>query len=608
MCGIIGYTGRNNAKDIITDGLKALEYRGYDSAGITVFENNRLITVKTAGRVDNLAIKINENIKGITTCGIGHTRWATHGEPSERNAHPHGNSTLMLVHNGIIENSKELKDEFIRNGYNFISDTDSEVIAALTEKEYRQTCDHISAVINACKKLRGSFALGILFSDCPDTVFATRKDSPLLIGRCGHGNFIVSDISALPACTDTYCRPEDYETAIISKDKVEIISADGTRCSPVWHNKTNQTAVKDDCNYRHFMLKEICDEPDAMQKTFKSVTTGGLPDFSRTVKTDFFKNINRIHITACGTAYHAGLLGGKFIEKLARIPVQVTVASEFRYNDPITDKNDIAIIISQSGETADTLAALRLLKKRNIRSISVVNTVGSAMENESDCVIHTQAGPEISVASTKAFHVQVLVLLLIATETALKNGRITKEDARHILCNAENDFSANIPRILQMHNSIISVADRLSTHTNVFFIGRGTDSIIAAEASLKLKEISYINSQAYPAGELKHGTISLIEKGTPVIAVATDSMFYDKIISNIREVKARGAYVVSICPENADTVKEVSDEIILLPDDISPLCPFSVSTAIQLLAYYTADRLGRDIDKPRNLAKSVTVE
>lgn len=608
MCGIIGYSGENNAKDIIIDGLSALEYRGYDSAGLTVFENNRLRTVRTTGRVNRLSTKTAESIRGKTTCGIGHTRWATHGEPSERNAHPQGNDTLMLVHNGIIENSNELKDNFIGKNYTFTSDTDTEVIAAVIEKEYKQCGDRIQSIRKASERLRGSFALGIVFSDCPDTVFATRKDSPLIIGRSSHGNFIASDISAFRNHTDKYCRLNDYETAVMSKNDITIINREGRKLTPSWQTAENRKDSADIHGFRHFMLKEIYDEPEAMKKTFEAITDNGLPDFSGTVDDDFFRSINSIHITACGTAYHAGLLGGDFIEKLARIPVNVRVASEFRYNDPVTDKNDLVIIISQSGETADSLAALRLMKSRNIRTLSVVNAQGSSMENESDCIIRTRAGAEISVASTKAFHVQVLVLLMIAIKLALINERITEADAKEIMKGVQNDFTCNIPRVLQKNNSILPVADRLSSHRNVFFIGRGRDSILATEASLKLKEISYINSQAYPAGELKHGTISLIEKGTPVISVVTDSFFYDKMKSNIREVKARGAYVISICHGNAKEITEISDEVILLPEETSALIPFSASTVIQLLAYHTANALGRDIDKPRNLAKSVTVE
>ncbi len=608
MCGIIGYSGENNAKDIIIDGLSALEYRGYDSAGLTVFENNRLRTVRTTGRVNSLNEKTAESIQGNTTCGIGHTRWATHGEPSERNAHPQGNDTLMLVHNGIIENSNELKENYIGKNYNFTSDTDTEVIAAVIEKEYKNCGDRIRSIRKASERLRGSFALGLVFSDCPDTVFATRKDSPLIIGSGSHGNFIASDISAFRKHTDKYCRLNDYETAVITKNDIVIINREGSSLSPTWQTAESRNAGADIHGFRHFMLKEIYDEPEAMKKTFEAITDNGLPDFSGAVDDDFFRRINSIHITACGTAYHAGLLGGYFIEKLARIPVNVCVASEFRYNDPVTDKNDLVIIISQSGETADSLAALRLMKSRSIRTLSVVNAQGSSMENESDCIIRTRAGAEISVASTKAFHVQVLALLIIATELALINGRITEEYAKEILKEAQNDFAHNIPDILRKNNSILPVADRLSVHRNVFFIGRGRDSILATEASLKLKEISYINSQAYPAGELKHGTISLIEKGTPVIAVVTDSLFYDKMKSNIREVKARGACVISICHGNAKEITEISDEVILLPEEASSLMPFSASTVIQLLAYHTANALGRDIDKPRNLAKSVTVE
>lgn len=608
MCGIIGYSGKDDARDIIIHGLQALEYRGYDSAGMTVFEKGMLTTVKTTGRVKKLKDKTQQSISGNAFCGIGHTRWATHGEPSEKNAHPHGNGTLMLVHNGIIENYSELKDELCKDGCTFSSDTDTEVAAKLLEKIYHATGDHVKAIRNTTEKLKGSYALGIVFSDAPDTVFATKKDSPLLLGKAENGNFISSDISAFIRHTDKFIRLSDGDTVKLTAEAIELYDSDGNRKEIIWEEAEKSAADTHKNGFRHFMLKEIHDEPIAMKKTFEAITKNGLPDFSGTVRDEFLRGIGRIHITACGTAFHAGLLGKHFIEKLARIPVNTQTASEFRYNDPITDQNDLVVVISQSGETADSLAALRLMKKREVRTLSIVNTVGSTIENESDCIIRTHAGAEVSVASTKAFSVQTLVLLVLAVRLALINGRLNEKEATDILTEAEKVFTDDIAEILRKSNSMLSAAEKISEHSNVFFIGRGSDSVLATEASLKLKEISYIHSEAYPAGELKHGTISLIEKGTPVIAVATDSFFYDKMRSNIEEVRSRGAYVISVCTANAEGIRNVSDAVVPLPVASPVLMPFSAATAVQLLAYHTANALGRDIDKPRNLAKSVTVE
>ena len=608
MCGIIGYSGSEDAKKIIIKGLTALEYRGYDSAGLTVFCGDRLQTVKTAGRVKNLCAKTAERITEKTFAGIGHTRWATHGSATEANAHPHGNDTLMLVHNGIIENYMELKQELVADGYRFRSQTDTEVIAALITKEYNSSSDPIKAVRSACKRLHGSFAIAVVFAEHKNTVYATAVSSPLLIGRGKTGSFIASDLSAFAEYADEFLRLSDGETALITADSLCIIDHKGKEKQPCFRKTEKSHIVQHKNGFDNFMLKEIHDEPEAIRATLISVTKNGLPDFSHSVSDDFLINIGRIHITACGTAFYAGLLGKYFIEKLAKIPVNAEVASEFRYNDPITSKNDIAIIISQSGETADSLAALRLMNKRNVKTLSVVNTPSSTMENESDCIIRTLAGAEVSVASTKAFHVQMLVLLMTAVKLAIVNGSITESQAREITSSASDIYSHLIPSVLGRSDDLRKTAAALSKSDNVFFIGRGADSILAHEAALKLKEISYINAQGYPAGELKHGTISLIEKNTPVIAIATDSFYYGKMQSNIEEVRSRGAYVIAVCPKNAHDIINISHDAILLPEASPLTLPFAAATALQILACHTADIMKRDIDKPRNLAKSVTVE
>lgn len=607
MCGIIGYAGNDNAEEIIINGLKSLEYRGYDSAGMSLFANGRITTVKTQGRVSELEKKASVHFSEKTFCGIGHTRWATHGKPSETNAHPHGTDKVMLVHNGIIENYKELKKEL--DDSQFYSDTDTEVIAKILDNEYSETHDAVKSIINTHKRLKGSYALGIIFSDIPDTVFALRKDSPLLIGSGENGMFIASDISAFLKHTNKYIRLEDGDTAMITKDSVRVFDVSGNEktVTPETALRSNDEIGKG--GFRHFMLKEIFEEPDKMKDTFNSITDGYMPDFSETISDDsFFADIGTIHIVACGTALHAGLMGKYFIEKLAKTPVTTETAGEFRYSEPILKKNDMAIIISQSGETADSLAALRMLKKKNIRTLSVVNTAGSTIAEESEKVIYTVAGQEIAVASTKAFNVQCEVLFILALKIALVKNTLTSDEAKNILHSYSTVFSNAIPTVLENPSPFEKAAKILSKCSNAFFIGRGYDKYLGQEASLKLKEISYIHSEAYAASELKHGTISLIEEGTPVIAIATDKQFYEKMRSNIEEVKSRGAVIISVCCEDANIIKEISDCVITLPSGTSFERPFSAATAIQLLAYYTALEMGRDIDKPRNLAKSVTVE
>lgn len=607
MCGIIGYSGNDNAKDIILSALQSLEYRGYDSAGLTVFTNDGLKTLKTCGRVSDLKNKTNAEKLPVSHCGIGHTRWATHGKPTWKNAHPHGSDTLMLVHNGIIENYKELKTELLSDGTQFYSQTDTEIIAKIIEKKYNKFSDPIKAIISTVKILNGSFALGIVFNNEKDTVYAVKKDSPLLIGIDKKGNFIASDISAFLKYTKKYILLEDGEIAKITKDKVTVYSLSGKEIiKPIeiaqWNTQDTEKA-----EFPHFMLKEISEEPTVLNKTINNLTNDNLPNFDEYItEKDFFDNINKITIIACGTAMHSGLLGKYYIEKYARIPVSVEIASEFRYSQPILNKNDLVIIISQSGETADSLAALRLVNKNNIRTLAIVNTIGSGIAREANHVIYTQAGPEIAVASTKAFSTQVSVLILLALK--LSENTIDSETIKNKIKALKHCINDSIKSVISNTDKIISASKVLEKHKNVFFIGRGFDNYLSQEASLKLKEISYINSQAYPAGELKHGTISLIEEGTPVIALATDNYTIEKIYSNIEEVKSRGAMIISVCGENEKTIKDISDIAITIPNDDNFTRPITCATVIQLLAYHTALNLGRDIDKPRNLAKSVTVE
>lgn len=607
MCGIIGYTGEENAKDIILDGLKALEYRGYDSAGLAIFSQEKICNIRTQGRVSKLEEKANDRITQESYCGIGHTRWATHGKPSEQNAHPHRSGKVTLVHNGIIENYKELKSGFDENS--FYSDTDTEVAAKIIEREYIKAKDPLKALISASELLKGSYALGILFSDLPEKIFAMKKDSPLLAGIGKNGIFIASDSSAFIKHTEEYIRLADGDIAEIEKNSVRIFDCSGKEKKFRTEKINRSTCETDKKGYRHYMLKEIFEQPEKIRKTFFSITNNFQPDFSETIPDgSFFKNIGTVHIVACGTALHSGLIGKYYIEKLARIPVTAQTAGEFRYSEPIIRENDIAIVISQSGETADSLAALRMLNKKGIRTLSIVNTVGSTIAEESARVIYTLAGQETAVASTKAFSVQCEVLLIIALKMALIEKRITEKECQQLLRDFLNIAENSIPAITENIGQYNAAAQILADKQNVFYIGRGCDSFLCSEASLKLKEISYIHSEAYPASELKHGTISLIEDGTPVVAIATQQNFYEKMRSNIEEVKSRGAKIISVCGADADIIKDISDCVIEIPKDNPLLRPFGAAVAVQLLAYYTALGMGRDIDKPRNLAKSVTVE
>ena len=612
MCGIVGYVGNDRASDVIIDGLKKLEYRGYDSAGIAILEDNKLVVRKQKGKIANLEQHIaGEHLKGTT--GIGHTRWATHGVPSDINSHPHTNEdgTLAVVHNGIVENYVELRDMLTKeHGVKFITETDTEVIAHLVSLLYKENGGDLEqAVFDAVKKMKGAYAIGVIAQDTPDKLVAYRKDAPLIAGVGKDCNFIASDIPALLKYVNDIYLIENDEMVVCSKDGVKIYDKDGNEVHRELMKVTWSLEDAEKGGYQHFMLKEIHEQPRAIKETLvRRIDENGkvkLDGISLT-KEDL-DNINKIYIVACGTAYHAGLVGKYVIEKMARIPVEVDVASEFRYRDPFIDEHTLFIAISQSGETLDTLAALREAKEHGARILSVVNVVGSSVARESDDVFYTWAGPEIAVASTKAYTTQLVCMYLIALYLGDLKGTITREKYDFILKEL-NETPEKVEQILAKSGEIEELAKHLYNRTQVFFIGRGVDSAVAYEGSLKLKEISYINSFAIAAGELKHGTIALMEPETIVIALATQDFLFDKMYSNIVEVKARLAHVVSIAKEGRTKIEAESTETIYIPECADEITPILSVVPLQLFAYYVAKEKGEDIDKPRNLAKSVTVE
>ena len=605
MCGIVGYSGFREAEEVLLEGLRNLEYRGYDSAGLSIFEDGVIRTVKSQGRIQKLADKLQKApIHGH--CGIAHTRWATHGVPSDINAHPHLSDNVSLLHNGIIENYLELKEELIAKGYHFVSQTDTEVAAHLISSLY--TGDPLAAISAALERIEGSYAFAILFKDHPDRVYGARKDSPL-IAAVGNGeNFILSDISATLKYTKDYYVLEDGDIVEISPDEVHIYDS---KLHPVtrellhahWNLEEAQKG-----GYAHFMLKEIYEQPEAFSKTVVPHIKDGLPSFERDqIPVSFFEGRRSIQIVACGTAMYAGNVGKTLIEQFARIPVSVNVASEYRYSDPIVGPGDLVIVISQSGETADTLAALRLAKQKGADTLGIINVIGSSIAREADHVIYTHAGPEIAVASTKAFTVQMAVMFLVALELAWKNGVMDAD-----VCRAHTEDLAGcrvyIEQALELAPAIEKMVPEAIDRPSLFYIGRGLDHHLALEGSLKLKELSYLHSEAYPAGELKHGPISLITEGMPVIALATQQKVLPKTVSNMKEVKARGAKTVLICQKTAIVDTDAYDFRIDLPAAHDELMPFPAAVVMQLMAYYKAVQSGCDVDKPRNLAKSVTVE
>lgn len=610
MCGIIGYTGTDNSVPKLIEGLSALEYRGYDSAGIAVFSHGRFTTVKAKGRIKNMKEKLDAQYGALVSdCGIGHTRWATHGEPSDRNSHPHGTEKLKLVHNGIIENYLSLKEELAQSGYTFESETDTEVAAKLIDRCYTITGDPFEAIRTAAGKLRGSYAFGILFYDHPGVIYAVRKDSPLIVALSEDGNFIASDIPAVLKYTNRYYQLEEGEIAAVEKQGVSVVDFHG---NPV--NKTPLTAAwsidaAEKGGYAHFMAKEIAEEPSALIKTLRPRIRDGLPDFGLDALPDsLLASFRGIQIVACGTAMHAGLAGRTAIERMARIPVRVEIASEFRYKNPILSADDLVVIISQSGETADTLAALRLAKERGAFTLAIVNVAGSSIAREADAVLYTWAGPEIAVASTKAYTVQVALLYLFAIKLAYCRGTLSADEAKQKVRLLSEDAPQAVEKALALSDRCRTVAEKLKGAEHLFFIGRGVDYDIAVEASLKLKEISYIHSEAYAAGEMKHGTISLITEGLPVVAVCTGSALFEKTASNIKEVKARGARVILVCTEQTPDAEKLADDMLIVPALADEFMPIPAMTVLQLFAYHMSVLLGCDVDKPRNLAKSVTVE
>ena len=612
MCGIVGYIGAQQAQSILLDGLSRLEYRGYDSAGIAVMNNRQISLSKAKGRLQNLIDRVAD--APLSGCiGIGHTRWATHGEPSDINAHPHTDmkSGIAIVHNGIIENHDELRAMLQAKGCVFVSQTDTEVIAHLISVMYCKG-DMLSTLYKVQALLAGSYALGVLCIDEPDTLYCMRKDSPLVVGLGDGEQFIASDIPALIAHTRKVELLDDKEIAVLTGASVTIYDPYGIQrpLKPIQVDWDVEAAEKS--GYAHFMLKEIHEEPDSLKKTFTAYVDAdhmALRTEAFPINAEEAKSLTGLTIVACGTAYHAGVVGKYVIEKLARLPVTVDVASEFRYRDPIMGPGDLFMAISQSGETADTLAAMREASRLGAKVMALTNVVGSSIAREAgQNVMYTYAGPEIAVASTKAYITQVEVLLMIAVDLAVKRGKMTAEEA-HAFLTGMADIPMNAERLMACESNVQRFASHYCDRKHVFYIGRGIDNALALEASLKLKEVSYIMSEAYAAGELKHGTIALIEEGTLVCALLTQKHLADKTLSNVREVRSRGAKTMIVCPESlADKAAREADELWVFPDCRSELAPLLAIIPVQLLAYYMAVSRGCDVDKPRNLAKSVTVE
>ena len=606
MCGIVGYVGKRSAQDVLLDGLEKLEYRGYDSAGVALALDGGIRVVKSKGRLTQLRQKLAAQALAQSFCGIGHTRWATHGEPSDVNSHPHSTPRVSIVHNGIIENYGILKERLIARGYTFESETDTEVLVKLIDSCYAG--DPLRALQEALAKARGSYALAVLFRDRPDTIFAVKRESPLIVGWGEGENFVASDIPALLKYTRRYSVLEEGDMAVCTAEGIRFYNefAEPVQRPVLTADWDMEAAEKG--GYPHFMLKEINEQPTAITATVSPRVEDGMPDLRIPQLTDeVLRSIGTVHLVGCGTAMHAGMVGKAAIETLARVPAEVDIASEFRYRDPILNPNDLVIIISQSGETSDTLAALKLAKSRGVPVLAIVNVVGSSIARAADYVLYTYAGPEIAVASTKAYMVQLCVLYLFALRLAYARGRLSEAETRRYtaqLLRAPEIIKARLADCEQ----IKYLASRYMNTQSCFFIGRGFDYSLSLEGSLKLKEISYVHSDAYAAGELKHGTISLITDGVPVIALATQKQVYEKTISNAKETRSRGARVLLFTTKDAVVPEGVADAVIRLDEYEDLLMPLQMIVPLQLFAYYMAVLRGCDVDKPRNLAKSVTVE
>lgn len=612
MCGIVGFTGKKQAADILLDGLSKLEYRGYDSAGIAVTDDaGQTEVVKAKGRLKVLEEKTDwgRAVKG--SCGIGHTRWATHGEPSEDNAHPHisDDMNVVAVHNGIIENYQEIKQKLSKNGYVFYSQTDTEAIVKLIDYYYKKyNGGPIDAIAKAMVRVRGSYALAVMFKDYPGEIYAARKDSPMIIGIENGEAYLASDVPAILNHTKNVYYIDNLELARLSESGVQFYNIDGdiiekTSVEIKWDAKSAEKG-----GYAHFMLKEIHEQPKAVADTINSVVKDGSIDFSEVGLSDEdIKGIGEIIIVACGSSYHVGMVGQYVIEDMAKIPVRVELASEFRYRTNLLRKDALVVLISQSGETADTLAALRDVKQQGIKTFAIVNVVGSSIAREADNVFYTLAGPEIAVATTKAYSTQLIVTYLLSVQLAKVRGEINDEEYSSLIKELTT-LPEKIQKILDDKERIQWFASKLANQKNIFFIGRGIDYAICLEGSLKLKEISYIHSEAYAAGELKHGTISLIESGTPVVGVLTQNDLFEKTISNMVEVKSRGAYLMGLTTYGHYNLEDTADFTVYVPHTDEHFTPSLAVVPLQLLAYYVSLAKGLDADKPRNLAKSVTVE
>ena len=612
MCGIVGYAGSREAAPILLEGLSKLEYRGYDSAGIAVEREEEggpaIEVIKAKGRLQVLMEMTDSGNAVHGSCGIGHTRWATHGEPSVANAHPHfsKDKRVVLVHNGIIENYKELKEHLEKKGYEFQSETDTEVLALLLDSYYKG--DPLEAIAKVLGRIRGSYALGILFRDQPGSIYAVRKDSPLIIGRSEEGNFIASDVPAILKYTNQVCFIQDMEIARLTRDGITFYDLDQEEIRKEFTiiEWDQQSAEKG--GFEHFMLKEIYEQPRAVADTLNPrIQEGEIVIEELGMSPEEIRQIDRLQMVACGSAYHVCMSGKYVLERLAGIPVDVDLASEFRYRDPIMTPDTLVIVVSQSGETADTLAALRESKKRGHKVLGIVNVVGSSIAREADSVLYTLAGPEISVATTKAYSTQLIAVYLLGILFGKIRGRICQEQYKEYVEELQK-LPAKIQRILDEKERIQWLANKYSHAKDVFFIGRGLDYAISMEGSLKLKEVSYIHSEAYAAGELKHGTISLVENGTLVVGVATQSELFEKEISNLVEVKSRGAFVLGLTSYGNYSMEDIADFTIYVPKTIECFANSLAVVPLQLLAYYISVGKGLDVDKPRNLAKSVTVE
>ena len=607
MCGIIGYSGYRACLNVLLEGLEKLEYRGYDSAGVAVLAAEGIQARKAQGRLSALEKLLETSPLPAADCGIGHTRWATHGAPSDRNSHPHCTPHLAVVHNGIVENYAALRTELEGQGVEFITETDTEVLAQLLESCYQRTGEPLAALQAMAARVEGSYGLAVLFCDRPGQVYLARRHSPLIVGYGEKECFVASDIPALLPYTKEYAVLDEEEMALLDHGRVEVYDAQGRPVEKEHLTAQLPAQAADKGSWPHFMLKEIFEQPQVLQDTLSAYVADDLPNLAPALPDKLLQNLGTVHLVGCGTAMHACMVGKTAIESLARVPAQVEVASEFRYRDPILLPGDLVVTVSQSGETSDTLAALQLAKERGIPTLAIVNVPGSSLARAADMVLYTQAGPEIAVASTKAYSVQLAVLYLIAIRMAWARKALPDARCRQ-LTRALCAIPAMQQPLLSKAEEMKMAAQALQNASDLFFVGRGMDYSLSLEGSLKLKEISYIHSEAYAAGELKHGTISLVTDGTPIVALATQSAVYEKTLSNVKEARARGARVLLLCSQNAQVPDALADEVVRLPQCEELLTPLLTILPLQLLAYYASVLRGCDVDRPRNLAKSVTVE